>query len=40
MLNNVVIEMMSSEFILWRCLHDGPLTKQTLDQPHPWSHVP
>jgi len=37
---NVVIEMMSSEFILWRCLHGGPLTKQTVDQPRPHPHIP
>jgi hypothetical protein len=35
MLNDVVVEMMSSEFILWRCLHGGPLTKENLDQPEP-----
>jgi hypothetical protein len=37
---NVAIEMMSNEFILWRCLHGGPLTKQTVDQPAPHPHVP
>jgi hypothetical protein len=40
MLSDVVIEMMSSEFILWRCLHGGPLTKETVDQPQPHPHVP
>ena len=40
MLDDVVIEMMSSEFILWRCLHGGPLTKQTIDQPEPHPHTP
>ena len=40
MLGNVVIEMMSSEFILWRCLHGGPLTKETVDQPKPHPQVP
>ena len=33
MLNDVVIEMMSSEFILWRCLHGGPVTRETVDSP-------
>ncbi len=40
MLGDVVIEMMSSEFILWRCLHGGPLTKEAADQPEPHPHVP
>jgi hypothetical protein len=39
-LGDVVIEMMSSEFILWRCLHGGPLTKDTVDQPNPDPRVP
>ena len=39
MLRDVVIEMMSSEFILWRCLHGGPLTKETVDQPDPHPRV-
>lgn len=40
MLGDVTIEMMSSEFILWRCLHGGPLTKETIDHPKPHPHVP
>ncbi len=40
MLSDVVIEMMSSEFILWRCLHGGPLTKETVDHPDPHPRVP
>jgi hypothetical protein len=28
----VVIEPMSEKFILWRCLHYGPLSHQTIDQ--------
>lgn len=39
MLNDVVVEMMSSEFLLWRCLHGGPVTKENLDQPDPNPHV-
>ena len=39
-LSNVVIEMMSSEFIVWRCLHGGPLTTATIDQPEPHPRVP
>lgn len=33
MSNDVMIEMMSKNFLVWRCLHDGPLTKQNVDQP-------
>lgn len=40
MLNDVVVEMMSSEFILWRCLHGGPLAKETVDHPDPSPYVP
>ncbi len=41
---DVVIEMMPSEFLLWRCLHGGPLTTQSLDQPGaepgiPWAQL-
>lgn len=30
--NDIVIEMMTKDFILWRCLHSGPLTRKTIDQ--------
>jgi GNAT superfamily N-acetyltransferase len=36
----VTIEMMSSCFLLWRCLHSGPLTKATIDHPTPHPDVP
>jgi hypothetical protein len=29
---DVVIEPMTEKFILWRCLHFGPLSSQTIDQ--------
>jgi GNAT superfamily N-acetyltransferase len=32
MIENVVIEPMSERFIVWRCLHHGPLTCETIDQ--------
>jgi GNAT superfamily N-acetyltransferase len=32
MLENIVIEPMSENFILWRCLHRGPLSKETIDE--------
>lgn len=31
MIEDVVIEPMTEEFILWRCLHDGPLSCKTID---------
>jgi hypothetical protein len=39
-LGDVVVEMMSSGFILWRCLHGGPLTTQTIARPSPHLPVP
>ena len=35
-----VIEMMSAEALLWRCLHGGPLTAASVDAPGPDGHVP
>jgi hypothetical protein len=32
MIDNIVIEPMTEQFILWRCLHSGPLTKNTIDK--------
>ena len=32
MCEDVVIEPMSEEFIVWRCLHSGPLSHGTIDQ--------
>ncbi|MBN1272179.1 MAG: GNAT family N-acetyltransferase [Candidatus Aminicenantes bacterium] len=32
MIEDVVIEEMTNDFVLWRCLHGGPLTHQTIDQ--------
>ena len=32
MVDNIVIEPMNEEFILWRCLHGGPLSKETIDK--------
>jgi GNAT superfamily N-acetyltransferase len=29
---NIVIEPMTEKFILWRCLHFGPISKQTIDR--------
>jgi len=34
MVEDVVVEPMTEEFILWRCLHGGPFSRQTIDK---WS---
>jgi len=31
MLDNIVIEPMAEEFFPWRCLHSGPLSRDTID---------
>ena len=31
MIEDVVVEPMTEEFIVWRCLHDGPLSRKTID---------
>lgn len=36
----VIVEMMSGEALLWRCLHGGPLTAASIDAPGPDGHVP
>ena len=40
MIEDVVIEPMSEQFILWRCLHGGPLSRQTIDQWPPDDSMP
>jgi hypothetical protein len=32
MIEDVVVEPMTEEFILWRCLHGGPLSRDKIDQ--------
>ena len=32
MVEDVVVEPMTEEFILWRCLHGGPLSRDTIDE--------
>ena len=32
MVEDVSVEPMTEEFILWRCLHGGPLSRDTIDQ--------
>jgi hypothetical protein len=33
-------EFLSKHFLLWRCLHSGPLCKDTIDAWNPDSHLP
>ena len=40
MTEHVVVEPMTEEFILWRCLHSGPLSRDTIDQWPPESAIP
>ncbi len=35
----IIIEPMTEEFILWRCLHFGPLSGQTIDRCPSDSHI-
>jgi len=32
MIKDVVIEPMTEDFIVWRCLHGGPFSCKTIDQ--------
>jgi GNAT superfamily N-acetyltransferase len=40
MLEGIVVEPMTEEFILWRCLHGGPLSCETIDRWRPDSELP
>jgi len=40
MIEGITIKMMQPDFLLWRCLHSGPLTKDTVDQPPPGNDWP
>src|SRR5574341_1130160 len=33
MTHSIVIEPMGESFVLWRCLHSGPLSMASIDQP-------
>ena len=35
MLEDIVVEPITERFILWRCLHGGPLSSRTIDQRPP-----
>ena len=40
MIEDIVVEPMTEDFILWRCLHGGPLSLDTIDEWSPTSKVP
>ena len=39
MIEDIVVEPMTEEFILWRCLHSGPLSCQTIDRWPPGNQM-
>lgn len=40
MIEDVIIEPMTDDFLLWRCLHHGPLSHDTIDRLPPSGEVP
>ncbi len=40
MIDEIVVEPMTEEFLLWRCLHGGPLSRETVDRWPPDSALP
>ena len=40
MTDTITVEMMSGDMIHWRCLHGGPLTRDSIDQWDPASTMP
>lgn len=40
MVEDVVVEPMTEEFILWHCLHGGPVARETIDQSHSGDTIP
>lgn len=38
-MDDVIIEPMRGDLILWRCLHGGPLSAENLDRPAPRSEI-
>ena len=40
MIEDIVVEPMTEDFILWRCLHGGPLSRDTIDQWSPDDKMP
>ncbi len=35
----VIVEPMRSDFLLWRCLHGGPLSPENIDDPAPHAEI-
>jgi len=35
MLDNLIVESMREDFLLWRCLHAGPIDRQNINSPPP-----
>ena len=40
MFDDITIEMMKDDFVIWRCLHYGPLSVDTIDRLPPDSGEP
>ena len=40
MASGVAVEMMTGDFLLWRCLHGGPLSRDALDRWAPDAEMP
>jgi GNAT superfamily N-acetyltransferase len=40
MLDDIAVEPMTEKFILWRCLHGGPLSRETIEQLPAKSELP
>lgn len=40
MTEEIVVEPMTEDFILWRCIHSGPLSCDTIDQWSPDDKMP
>jgi len=40
MIEDVIVEPMTEEFLLWRCLHGGPYSRDTIDQWSPADKMP
>lgn len=39
LLDRLIVEPMGKEFILWRCLHSGPLSPKNIDDPAPHPEI-
>ena len=39
-MESLILKPMDGSFLLWRCLHDGPVTRENLDVPPDESRLP